>query len=107
MKLKIQVKELVEGCMPVINKKGDWIDLIAAHDMEIRASQAGIQYQENNAKYRDVITPVAYIPLGVAIKLPKGLEAIVASRSSGPKKLKVFIPNGIGIRDNSYNGNDD
>ena len=51
MKLKIQVKELVEGCMPVINKKGDWIDLIAAHDMEIRASQAGIQYQENNAKY--------------------------------------------------------
>lgn len=107
MKLKIQVKELVEGCMPVINKKGDWIDLIAAHDMEIRASQAGIQYQENNAKYRDVTTPVAYIPLGVAIKLPKGLEAIVASRSSGPKKLKVFIPNGIGIIDNSYNGNDD
>lgn len=107
MKLKIKVKVLVKGCMPVISDKGDWIDLRAAQEMEIKAAQSGVQYQENNKKYRDVVTPVVYIPLGVAMQLPKGFEAIVASRSGGPKKLGVFIPNGQGIIDNSYCGNND
>lgn len=107
MKLKIKVKVLTEGCMPQINENGDWIDLRAAQDVDIRAAQAGVQYQENNEKYRDVAIPVTYIPLGVAMELPQGFEAIIASRSSGPKKLKVFIPNGQGIVDNVYNGNDD
>lgn len=107
MKLKIKVKVLTEGCMPQISEDGDWIDLRAAQDMEIRAAQAGVQYQENNEKYRDVAIPVTYIPLGVAMELPKGFEAIIASRSSGPKKLKIFIPTGLGIVDNIYNGNDD
>lgn len=107
MKLKIKVKVLTEGCMPVINKNGDWIDLKAAKDVEIKAAQAGVQYQENNEKYRDINIPVTYIPLGVAMQLPDGFEAIVASRSSGPKKLKLFIPNGEGIIDNSYKGDND
>lgn len=107
MKLKIKVKVLTEGCMPVISEKGDWIDLRAAKDVEIQAPQAGIQYQKNNEKYRDVIIPVTYIPLGVAMELPKGFEAIIASRSSSPKKLRIFIPSGEGIVDNIYNGNDD
>lgn len=107
MKLKIKVKVLAKGCMPQINEYGDWIDLIAAQDMEIRAAQAGIQYQENNEKYRDVTIPVVYIPLGIAVQLPKGFEAIIASRSSGPNTLKIFIPNGKSIVDNIYNGNDD
>lgn len=107
MKLKIKVKVLTEGCMPEINPSGDWIDLRSAQDVDIRAAQAGVQYQENNEKYRDVIIPVTYIPLGVVMELPQGFEAIIASRSSGPKKLKVFIPNGQGIVDNVYNGNDD
>lgn len=107
MKLKIKVKVLTEGCMPEISDKGDWIDLRAAQDIEIKAAQAGVQYQENNEKYRDISIPVTYIPLGVAMELPKGFEAIIASRSSGPKKLKIFIPSGEGIVDNSYNGNED
>lgn len=107
MKLKIKVKVLTEGCMPQITENGDWIDLRAAQDMEIRAAQAGVQYQENNEKYRDVTTPVYYIPLGIAVQLPKGFEAIIASRSSGPEKLRIFIPNGKGIVDNIYNGNND
>lgn len=93
--------------MPQISDRGDWVDLKSAQDVDIRAAQAGVQYQENNEKYRDVIIPVTYIPLGVAMELPQGFEAIIASRSSGPKKLKVFIPNGQGIVDNVYNGNDD
>lgn len=107
MKLKIKVKVLTEGCMPEINEKGDWIDLKAAEDVEIKAAQAGIQYQENNVKYRDVTIPVTYIPLGVAMQLPNGFEAIIASRSSAPKKLSIFIPSGQGIIDNSYRGNND
>lgn len=107
MKLKIKVKVLTEGCMPEISDSGDWIDLRAAKDIEINAAQSGVQYQRNNEKYRDVTIPVVYIPLGVAMELPQGFEAIIASRSSGPKKLGLFIPNGKGIVDNSYNGNDD
>ena len=107
MKLKIKVKVLAEGCMPQISDRGDWVDLKAAQDVDIKAAQAEVQYQENNEKYRDVTIPVTYIPLGVAMELPQGFEAIIASRSSGPKKLKVFIPNGQGIVDNVYNGNDD
>ena len=107
MKLKIKVKVLTEGCMPTISDNGDWIDLKAAQDMEIRAAQAGVQYQEGNEKYRDVHIPVTYIPLGIAVKLPNGFEALINSRSSGPNKLKVFIPSGQGVIDNSYSGNGD
>lgn len=107
MKLKIKIKELTEGCMPVINKKGDWIDLRAAQDIEFNAPQAGVQYQKDYQKYRDVPIPVTYIPLGIAVKLPDGFEAIIASRSSGPEKLGIFIPNGQGVVDNSYSGNGD
>lgn len=107
MKLKIKVKVLTEGCMPAISDNGDWIDLKAAQDMEIRAAQAGVQYQEENEKYRDVHIPVTYIPLGIAVKLPDGFEALINSRSSGPNKLKVFIPSGQGVIDNSYSGNGD
>lgn len=107
MKLKIKVKVLTEGCMPEINPKGDWIDLKAAQDMEIRAAQAGVQYQVGNEKYRDVHIPMTYIPLGVAIKLPDGFEALVNSRSSGPNKLKLFIPSGQGVIDNTYSGKGD
>lgn len=107
MKLKIKVKVLTQGCMPEISDNGDWVDLRAAKTVDIKASQAGTQYQSNYSKYRDVKIPVSYIPLGVAMELPKGFEAIVASRSSGPKKMKVFIPTGIGIIDYVYKGNGD
>lgn len=107
MKLKIKVKELTEGCMPVITNNGDWIDLRAAKDVEIRAAQAGVQYQEGGEKYRDVHIPVTYIPLGVAIKLPAGFEAMLDSRSSSPDKLKIFIPSGQGVIDNVYSGDND
>lgn len=88
--MKIKVKVLTDGCMPVINKKGDWIDLRAAKNMSFSLKEA-----------------VNYIPLGVAMQLPKGFEAIVASRSSTPKKQGMFIPCGIGVIDNSYSGNGD
>ena len=45
MKLKIKVKVLTEGCMPVINENGDLIDLRAADTYTFNAPQAGVQYQ--------------------------------------------------------------
>lgn len=107
MKLKIKVKVLTDGCMPSISENGDWIDLRAAKDIIVKAAQAGVQYQQDNEKYRDVHIPVYYIPLGVAMELPKGFEAIIASRSSGPKRLKLFIPSGQGVVDYVYKGNKD
>lgn len=111
MKLKIKVRPIVEGCTPVINDLGDWIDLKSSVDVDLPAPQSGtlkkttINGQEISC--RNVTMETYYIPLGVAIKLPDGFEAVINSRSSGPKKLGLFIPNGQGIIDNSYSGNDD
>ena len=99
MKLKIKIKVLTEGCMPEINPKGDWIDLRSAKDIELKAATVDQSLKIN--------IPVTYIPLGIAVELPKGFEAIIASRSSGPKKLRLFIPCGKGIVDNIFNGNND
>lgn len=98
MKLKIKVKELTKGCMPEINPKGDWIDLRSSVDFKIQASPYG---------NGNISMNTYYIPLGVAMELPKGFEAIINSRSSGPQKMKLFIPNGQGVIDHSYSGDSD
>lgn len=69
--------------------KGEWYDLRVAEDTELRAGE-----------YKA-------IPLGVAIKLPEGYEAICAPRSSTFKNLGVLQANSIGVIDNAYSGNDD
>lgn len=109
MKLKIKVKVLTRGCMPVINEKGDWIDLKSAIDINIPALQVLKRkiIKGEKVNYKNIEIPVYYIPLGVAIQLPKGFEAVINSRSSGPEKLGLLIPNGQGVIDNTYNGDDD
>ena len=111
MKLKIKVKILTQGCMPVLNNVGDWIDLRSAVDMEIPAPQSDVLKRKTiegeRVGYRNIEIPTYYIPLGVAMQLPKGFEAIIDSRSSGPDKMGLFIPNGQGVVDNSYSGNKD
>lgn len=106
MKLKIKVKELTEGCMPKIINKGDLIDLRAAEDYTFKAPQAGIQYQKDNQKYRDVSFDEQSIKLGVAMQLPKGMMAKLKGRSSLTKKHGVVMCCS-GEIDNSYNGNED
>lgn len=111
MKLKIKVKVLTEGCMPQIIEQGEWIDLVCAENTTLHASQSGtlrkVTKGDTVTHYRDVTTDVQYIPLGVAMKLPNGFEAIVAPRSSTPKKFGIFVSNSIGIIDNSYSSNED
>ena len=49
----------------------------------------------------------AYIPLGVAMKLPDGYEAHLAPRSSTYKNFGIICANSLGIIDNSYCGEND
>ena len=69
--------------------QGDWIDLRAAADVTLKKDEMSI------------------IPLGVGMILPEGYEAIVAPRSSTPKKFGIICANSMGIIDNSYSGNTD
>lgn len=68
---------------------GDWIDLRAAEDITLFAGEFKM------------------IPLGVAMELPEGYEALVAPRSSTFKKHGVLLANSIGIIDESYKGDND
>lgn len=108
MKLKIKIKLLSDNIsMPKIIKKGDWIDLTLAETVHLMPSQAGTlkrkQEQSQTISYRNVISEVTYLPLGVAMELPKGFEALVVSRSSTPKKLGIICANSIGIIDGKLN----
>ena len=107
MKLKIKVKVLTPGCEPQINKEGDWIDLKVAKDVHIVAPYANTLRRHDNVSVRDVVFDYAAIPLGVAMQLPKGCEALVVPRSSTYKYFGIIQPNHVGIIDNSYNGNED
>lgn len=68
---------------------GDWVDLRCAEDTILK----GGEYK--------------MIPLGVAMELPEGHEALVAPRSSTFKKYGVILVNSIGIIDESYKGDND
>ena len=87
MKIKIKYKADIQKIEKIAN--GDWIDLRAARDMFITEGTADM------------------IPLGVAIELPKGYEAIVLPRSSTFKNFGVIMTNSAGVIDNSYCGDDD
>lgn len=103
---KIKVKVLAEGCTPLINENGDWVDLRAAEDVTLKAPFAG-QLNRPEKKYRDIAIESYVIPLGVAMELPKGYEAHVVARSSLYKNFGVILANGKGIIDNTYNGDND
>ena len=68
---------------------GDWVDLRCAESTIMKAGEC------------------KPIPLGVAMELPHGYEAIVAPRSSTFKKYGIQMANSIGIIDESYCGDDD
>ena len=69
--------------------KGDWTDLRAAEDVEIKAGEHKL------------------IDLGVSMELPQGYEAILAARSSLFKNTGLLVTNSIGVIDHSFNGSDD
>lgn len=85
--IKIKYTKDIEKVLPIT--VGDWLDLRCAEETTMKAGE------------------FTYIPLGVAMQLPKGYEAIVAPRSSTFKKFGVIMANSIGIIDESYCGDND
>ncbi len=92
MKIKIKLIPNAQGkvcALPELIGKGDWIDLQAC-----KASE-------------DFMTTRPMIPLGIAVRLPEGFEAIIAPRSSTFKQFGIIAQNSIGVIDNSYCGDGD
>lgn len=91
--MKIKIKEITKGCKFEVIPQGDWIDLKNAKTFTVRGVTA--------------VSGVKYIPLGIAMELPKGYEAILLPRSSTPRKYNVICANSMGVIDNSYSGDGD
>ena len=70
-------------------EKGDWIDLRAAEDVELKAGEFKL------------------IPLGVSMQLPLDYEAHIVPRSSTFKTWGILQTNHMGVVDNSYCGDND
>lgn len=70
-------------------ENGDWIDLRAAEDIEMKAGDFRL------------------ISLGVSMQLPEGYEAHIVPRSSTYKHWGIIQANHMGVIDNSYCGDND
>lgn len=109
--MEIKIKILTEGCTPEISEKGDWIDLKTAEEIAFVGPEAAtlkrVTVNGKETKTREVTLQHTLIPLGIAVRLPEGFEAILAPRSSTFLKHKLMQTNSIGIIDNSYCGNND
>lgn len=68
---------------------GSWIDLYTYEDVALKQGDQ------------------KYISLGIAMKLPKGYEAILAPRSSTYKNWGLMQTNSIGVIDSTYCGDND
>lgn len=87
--MKIKVKYFADIDPIVKLPQGSWIDLRCAEETQIL-----------EGKY-------AQIPLGVAMELPDGYEAVVAPRSSTFRKYGIILANSIGVIDPDYRGDND
>lgn len=72
-----------------IDGKSDWIDLRAAETVSMKRGEFKL------------------IPLGVAMQLPEGYEALVIPRSSTYKNWGILQANSVGLIDESYCGDND
>lgn len=87
----IQIKYFTDKIdrLAYIGGKSDWIDLRAAEDITLKAGEFKL------------------IPLGVAMKLPKGYEAHIVPRSSTFKNFGIIQTNHQGVIDEIYCGDGD
>lgn len=87
MEIKIKYFDDIEPAEKL--SQGDWVDLRAAEDVELKAGEFQL------------------IPLGVGMILPDGYEAHLVPRSSTFKKFGIIQTNHMGVIDNSYSGEED
>ena len=88
--MELKVKYLKVGVTKLKKiSQGDWIDLYASETVHLVKGE------------------FKTIPLGVAIQLPVGYEALIGPRSSTFKKWGVLQVNSPGVVDESYCGDND
>jgi len=90
--LTIKIKYLAEEITPLSHiegQKSDWIDLRTAKEIVMVKGEFKL------------------IPLGIAVELPKGYEALVIPRSSTYKKFGIMQANSMGVIDEFFCGDDD
>ena len=86
----IDIKYVKDGIDKIKQiENGDWIDLRVAEDIHLEPKEFRL------------------IPLGVAMALPKGYEALVIPRSSTFKKYGILQANSVGLIDETYRGDND
>jgi dUTPase len=114
MTMTIKVLEKTEGCFPQEFEIGEYYDLSTAEEIKLKTPQANKMHIRNkgnkelpDVRTRDVDFQSVLIPLGVAMEIPKGYEAIIVPRSSTFKRWGILQTNSIGVIDNSYKGDND
>lgn len=108
MKLKIKVKRINKNLqLPKIIDKGDWIDLKCAETVTmsgpIYKPAKRVTKSNKTVIYREVVFDSALIKLGIAMKLPKGFEAVALPRSSTFKNYDIILTNSQGVIDGKLN----
>ena len=87
--MKIKIRILRGGVKPIKADGGDWYDLYTRKMMAVIKGEYWA------------------IPLGVAMELPKGYEALIIPRSSTFKKYGILQCNSVGLIDEAYKGDND
>lgn len=115
----IKIKVLDERCRP--EQHGDWCDLKMFGidqfyqsyypDGEIQPHYEATDDAKTNFEFHEQFEyckgDIFKISLGVAMQIPEGYHAQLASRSSTRKNYGVILTNAIGIIDNAYCGDND
>ncbi len=90
MRIKIKYfTDKIEKLKYIGGGKSNWIDLRSAEDVTIKKGEFKL------------------IPLGIAMELPKGYEALVVPRSSTFKNFGILQTNSMGVIDEAYCGDND
>lgn len=87
--MNIKIKYLTDITPLFKTGIGDWIDLRCGRDLMLMKGE------------------YFKIPLGIAVELPEGYEAIIAPRSSSFEKFGFIVPNSFGVVDEAYCGDND
>lgn len=88
--MEIKVKYF-DSSLPKISfsEKGDWVDLYVRGNYLVKKGKS------------------IMVKFNIATELPEGYEAHIAPRSSTFKIHGLILTNGVGVVDNSYNGDED
>lgn len=107
--MEIKILEKVKGCMPKVIDKGEWIDLMLAEDVTLKAPfvKRLKNTGDERGKVREILFDFKIASLGICVEMPKGYEALVLPRSSTFKNYGILLANSEGVIDNGYNSSDD